>query len=48
METATMKQHVYLDIDTAWMVALSALHTRYQLAFLTNPIAATGQTHVLL
>jgi len=40
--------HVHLNVDTVWMVALSTLHTCYQLAFLTNTVAAAAQTHVLL
>jgi len=39
---------MHLDIDAVRMVALSTLHTCYQLAFFTNTIAATAQTHVLL
>jgi len=31
---------LHLDINTVWMIALSTLYTCYQLAFLTNTIAA--------
>jgi len=39
---------MHLDVDAVRVVALSTLHTCYQLAFFTNTIAATAQTHVLL